>query len=73
LTALADLAGLGPTEGPEILWTVPKDFPRGLAGALRPTMPTPPAPRSQQTASWLALAWILIFAGLYLALRRTGR
>jgi hypothetical protein len=74
--AHAELAGLGPSDGPVITWTVARGFAQGEYPAAFPFgNPPGPAPTGKGTsgASWLVLGGLLLLAILLLRRIRSER
>lgn len=75
MTALAELDGLGPADGPVLTWTVPNNFAQALPSVALPVGFTP-SPASSGTnapgwTSWLGLACLLLVVVLLLSRTRS--
>ena len=75
VTAEADLAGLGASKGPAILWPVPAEFPRStpLVGMAYPLNPPPPSSSDTKGAYWVVFTLMLALAALLVSLKQERR
>jgi hypothetical protein len=71
VTAQADLAGLGASQGPALSWTVPVGFAEATSPGLIPPVPAAPS-TGTDFGPWVILLALLALA-LFLASRKPAR